>query len=840
MKGDFSRSTFDRANHFKRVPLQQGRVQTDADANEQQAITLHRVETEVADLIGGCGGPVHDAGFGLTPDGDDLLIGAGRYYAGGVLCENEAEVPYGAQPDYPLDVPFLADLDEPPVTLPPEAGTYLAYLDVWERHLTALEAPHIREVALGGPDTATRTRAVWQVRLHRLTDDEAAAGPDCLGAIPSWEAATAPSTGELSARADVAAASDDPCIVAPGAGYRRLENQLYRVEVHEGGTRNAATFKWDRDNGSLRARLEAQSADRTEWTVSSVGRDTVLRFAPGDWAELTDDTRELHGLPGTLVQVAGVEGDVLTVDLADRLPVGGPVDAADFPLNPKVRRWNGVLRGVTNQDFLDLEDGVQVRLRGGNGDDGQPRRYRTGDYWMIPARTNTGDVEWPTDNDGWRPAAGIRHHYCRLALATFDGAVWTDLTDCRTFFPPVTELTSLFYAGGDGQECMPGEELPLPLRVGVANGMHPVAGARVRFTAVSGAAEIAGTSGGAVQSTLETSTDADGFAVCFWRPGGAPLVVEAALLDAAGDPVHLPVRFGANLSTADAVAYTPGDGCTMPDTVTTVQEALDELCRREGGEEPGIRVREVRLLVGEPLRNDAEVTGEALARGIVVACDGEPVPRAFRNEALNVDKPVCYVTLHLPYPFNAADRELWGDPVLGTSPLRLDGLLRVDDNEIFWAPTDAVRAWLLQRLFTIMNRLGRGDRVLGYLTLKGHVIWADDRDGTPLYLDGDAFGVLRDDGGTDLRLPSGDRRRGGDFELWFWLVDRIEGGRRLGTTAVPGIGERFSARLAEANVTTAGQLAEMEAGALAAILDVSTDRAAALIASARRTVEGGG
>ncbi|MCH7638407.1 MAG: hypothetical protein IH855_02945 [Bacteroidetes bacterium] len=124
---------------------------------------------------------------------------------------------YSGQPDYPLGASFLAALPNPPVTIPPEDGTYLAYLDVWDRHLTALEAPHIREVALGDPDTATRVKNVWQVKLHRLTDAEAAAAPDCLSDIPSWNEATAPSTGELSARAEPGAPSDDPCIVAPGA-----------------------------------------------------------------------------------------------------------------------------------------------------------------------------------------------------------------------------------------------------------------------------------------------------------------------------------------------------------------------------------------------------------------------------------------------------------------------------------------------------------------------------------------------------------------------------------------------------------------------------------------------
>ena len=57
MKGDFTRNTFDPAKHYSRVLSQQGRVQLDADANEQAAILLHYLQTLAADLIGPAGGP---------------------------------------------------------------------------------------------------------------------------------------------------------------------------------------------------------------------------------------------------------------------------------------------------------------------------------------------------------------------------------------------------------------------------------------------------------------------------------------------------------------------------------------------------------------------------------------------------------------------------------------------------------------------------------------------------------------------------------------------------------------------------------------------------------------
>ncbi|MCX6048065.1 MAG: DUF6519 domain-containing protein, partial [Chloroflexi bacterium] len=41
MKGDFTRSTFKPAKHYSSVRMQQGRVQLDADWNEQIDLTAH-------------------------------------------------------------------------------------------------------------------------------------------------------------------------------------------------------------------------------------------------------------------------------------------------------------------------------------------------------------------------------------------------------------------------------------------------------------------------------------------------------------------------------------------------------------------------------------------------------------------------------------------------------------------------------------------------------------------------------------------------------------------------------------------------------------------------------
>src|SRR3954452_4311450 len=103
MKGDFSRNTFDPRKHYTGVLMQQGRVQVDADWNEQQSIHRHMLEVQGQDVIGHSGAPVQQAGFRITTqDQKTLIIGKGRYYIDGILCENETDVSYDKQPHLPV------------------------------------------------------------------------------------------------------------------------------------------------------------------------------------------------------------------------------------------------------------------------------------------------------------------------------------------------------------------------------------------------------------------------------------------------------------------------------------------------------------------------------------------------------------------------------------------------------------------------------------------------------------------------------------------------------------------------------------------------------------------
>jgi hypothetical protein len=436
MKGDFSRLTFDAAKGFSRVRLQQGRVMLDADWNELNDILLHYLRTLGTDLIGPHGGPQGDLGFGVAPiESDDLSLTSGRYYLDGIPCEKRLEqfntkpVTYFNQPYYPLN--------EGEKTLP--EGDYLVYLDVWERHLTFLEDPLIREVALGGPDTATRAQIIWQVKivdkewLNRFSIHVTTCAAFPLNDFRNALRGNRPT---LKARVNPSETDDtDPCVMSPESRYRGAENQLYRVEIHSVNKNGEATFKWSRENGSVVVRL-LETRDN-DLIVSGI-RDTEKGFQAGDWVELTDDNKELRSEPGVMVQLSKVEGDVLTID---PLTASDTVEANVGNLkNPKVRRWDQKQAGeitlrngavpVTESasGWMRLEHGLEIQFQP-SGD--TKNSYHTGDYWLIPARVATGDIEWPGDAEN--PEAllphGTVHHYAPLAFVN------DTVTDLRKEFP---------------------------------------------------------------------------------------------------------------------------------------------------------------------------------------------------------------------------------------------------------------------------------------------------------------------------------------------------------------------------------------------------------------------
>jgi hypothetical protein len=267
---------------------------------------------------------------------------------------------------------------------------------------------------------------------------------DVRGSWATWIARwQSPHRGCLRARVERPEDSQDPCLTAPDAKYRGQENQLYRVEIHQGGIAGEATFKWSRDNGMVASRVTLSGTDLIA--------EKPLGFADGVWVELSNDGQELRGQPGTLVKLLKVEGERLTLEQAVSPPAGMPYGEA-WPT--KARRWDQQLlkdgavpvqEGTQEADWIELENGIQIQFLPAHNTEGDQNRYRTGDYWLIPARVATCNIVWPVENEIIPQApCGIQHHYAPLAILGTNGPV-----DCRCELPPLNTCKLLSF-GEDG------------------------------------------------------------------------------------------------------------------------------------------------------------------------------------------------------------------------------------------------------------------------------------------------------------------------------------------------------------------------------------------------------
>jgi hypothetical protein len=248
MKGDFSRKTFDKRKYYSRVLQQQGRVNLDSDYNEQIDI-LHYIERSfVKDIIGPCGAPKRNAGFKIIPIKGGYKIGSGHYYVDGISCDSVREVTALSQPDLPPD-----RFDKSPA-VPQYPGIYLIYLDVWERHITALNDPDILEPALGGADTTTRTKIVWQVKAQLVSKSIDHQVRDCE---ERYDIPNDMTSGKMRAQINSEKVQNDNSNTLNFSDYTRSENYLYRVEIHDSGEtefEDPPSFKWSKHNGSIVAR----------------------------------------------------------------------------------------------------------------------------------------------------------------------------------------------------------------------------------------------------------------------------------------------------------------------------------------------------------------------------------------------------------------------------------------------------------------------------------------------------------------------------------------------------------------------------------------------------------
>ena len=449
-----SRDAFEPTKRYAAVGMQLGRVLVDDDFNEAERIRLEEERRVNLDVIGPVGSP--DDGF-LIGDGHlgadgriDFEIGGGTLYLGGLRLWNPATVDYSQQTDW-----LQQALSDRPILA---AGTKdLVYVEAWQQPVSAVEDGELYEVALGGPDTSTRLRTMWRVRIAAgLTVDDC---PEAWSQITAaWQAAqlgTIDPTGERVTDAELTVsytggAVGDLCTPAIASGYLGAENQTIRVQLLD-----ATHFTWGYDNGAplyraaldpggLKLILASEPRDQAHWPVAG----QILELLP--WSTVLPNGEKLAEETGQLLSVTSYNPQTREVGFA------GPAIPSTFGGAWKTRDDNGTLddnvfffvrvwdRGDDPGTVAAIAfvPGTAVTL----GTTGLRVTFSGsarvgGDHWIIAARPKTPQQVVPWELESGRRAHGTRRWFAPLALIQWksDGT-FDRLHDCRPHFLPLTRL----------------------------------------------------------------------------------------------------------------------------------------------------------------------------------------------------------------------------------------------------------------------------------------------------------------------------------------------------------------------------------------------------------------
>jgi len=333
----------------------------------------------------------------------DTCLTSGRFYQDGLLAQNLVpNLAYEAQP-------FL-----PGAHLPTALGDYQVFLMSWLRNVNDVQYPGIREVALGGPDTSTRTQAVWQVRLRPS---------DVPPADPRGK-------GQMMARLE--------------AGNPSLGNHFYLIEIQHGGTMpdiedaevTPVTIKWSRSNGAvvfgiLNVALAGTSATMI---LDNLGQDISLSLKVGDWLELCCDYYLLRALPAPMVRIESLDPDRSTIVTTVPSQPSFPMVLDSFFAKGFVRRWDqkgtpdSLVQGAiplspgsgSQPVWVDIENGIQVAF--------SPGTFAQGAYWNFTSRMADNAISWPVGDDSQPlplPPDGPKIHTCNLGDAKHTNRRWT-------------------------------------------------------------------------------------------------------------------------------------------------------------------------------------------------------------------------------------------------------------------------------------------------------------------------------------------------------------------------------------------------------------------------------
>ncbi|MDI1430187.1 DUF6519 domain-containing protein [Polyangium sorediatum] len=442
MGSDIARRTYDEGRQYRRVIAQQGRAVIEADLNEAQEITTEELRKEALDFVGPVGTP--DDGYKLSIQApeegapQDIHIGPGTMYVGGMrVFLPSPGVFYSKQLDWLEDAP-----------LPSMAYAQIS-LHLIEREVSAVEDRRLREVALGGPDTAQRTRLQQHFLRHNIPF-----APTCKSAfdhmLEQFEELAGlyfdPKTMRVGSKATLAATfvppspPPDECSPTAQAGYLGAENQLIRVKVC-----SQNQILWGYDNASFLYRVTKvtidTATDTSVLTLASSPVDAQHQPRIDQWVEVLvasadlGDDNYIAAQGGVITQVKAQYNPVdKTIKIGVALPDGYPEAITSSALF--VRVWEEQLDFTPDAATPIGDTGLQVTLSA-------PEDFFVkGDYWMIALRPAAPTKIFPERyNEGPQPPDGPRQWICPLGVVrlTDGGLVITE--DCRQHFDNLVELT---------------------------------------------------------------------------------------------------------------------------------------------------------------------------------------------------------------------------------------------------------------------------------------------------------------------------------------------------------------------------------------------------------------
>ena len=181
---------------------------------------------------------------------------------------------------------------------------------------------------------------------------------------------------------------------------------------------------------------------KTAWRVGVLPLGTVGKNGPNTDVESVLKNAVARADTTTLVpETGGYQGPESRLYCVE---IHNPSSDSNGPTF-KWSRENGsvaspILRvnGGPNDECVELEDGIKVKFSAGT--------YLTGDYWLIPARTATKSVIWPTRRGKPvpMPPCGMGHHYCPLAIVTYrSNGVIAEILDQRRAIEIFDDLSNV-------------------------------------------------------------------------------------------------------------------------------------------------------------------------------------------------------------------------------------------------------------------------------------------------------------------------------------------------------------------------------------------------------------